>query len=88
MDYLTKRRSNYMELVGNGISCGKLSQFRAGADMWQIEVNFNRGVSKETAKRLIRAYVESEWEATDVSYFVIAGKAGNWFTCRFRSRVL
>jgi len=88
MDYLTRRHSDYMELVRNGVSCGKLVQCRAGVNLWDLEVIYDRGVHKETAKRLVRLYVESQWGGFDISYYINKNLPHGHFMCRFHSQAL
>ncbi len=88
MDYVTRRHSDYRELVQSGVMCGQLNSLQGRPGRWQLECQITMDLTRDEAKRLVEMYCRAQWQASDFSYFTKPGIAGHKFFVRFISWAL
>jgi len=88
MDYLTKRHSDYRELVQSGVMCGRLNSIQGYGGRWQLECMIVMDLTRDEAKRLVEMYCRTQWSAQDFSYFTTPKAKPGQFFVRFTSWAL
>lgn len=89
MEVVWKRSDVYRRIARQGVTFSTLRQDRAGGpNTWIVQVWKDSELPNDKAKGIVKAFLESEYEATHITFFQTAGAPRNKFWARFITYVL
>lgn len=66
--------SEYKTLSSQGVWCARLRAFMHQDTRWELEFNWASHVSRAEAKELMIAFLQSQYQAFDLSFYIKTGE--------------
>lgn len=88
MNSTDRRSTRYKTLAAQGVTCGELRQTISPSESWTLQCRKIDALDNESAKQLVKEFLQDEWEAYRISFFRRVGTSPQIFYASFKSEAL